>query len=189
MQESVDPTVSILERVVVIVKYMHLLSFNTPCGVLNYSPPEVTALELVGYPRHAGGLNNAATVLYDLSEEIVSDKLIEAVRLSPVSWSQRLGYLLELVDHFNDLGVTARYHYDYGDDWVHTVMLEGYIFRKKEQEFPCCTGGARACPVEDCGGPPGYMDMIEILSDPETEEMTVASLPISIKASTDTGFS
>ncbi len=80
------------------------------------------------------------------------------------------GWEIPVIDHFNDLGVTARYHYDYGDDWVHTVMLEGYIFREKEQEFPCCTGGARACPREDCGGPPGYMDMIEILSDPENEE-------------------
>ena len=55
------------------------------------------ALELVGYPGHAGGMNNVATVLSELAEELTTDKLIEAARLSPVSWSQRLGYLLDLV--------------------------------------------------------------------------------------------
>ncbi|NOQ22396.1 MAG: hypothetical protein GQ565_07085 [Candidatus Aegiribacteria sp.] len=52
------------------------------------------------------------------------------------------GYLMNY-DHFNDLGVTAIYHYDYGDSWVHTVKLEGYIFREKDQEYPCCIGVAR----------------------------------------------
>ena len=72
-------------------------AFNTPRGVLRYSTPEVTALELVGYPRHAGGLNNVATVLPELSEAMVGDKLNEAAQLCPVNWSQRLGYLLEFV--------------------------------------------------------------------------------------------
>ena len=80
------------------------------------------------------------------------------------------GWEIPVINHFNDLGVTARYHYDYGDSWVHIVKLEGYIFREKKQKYPCCTGGARACPREDCGGPPGYMDMIETLSDPENED-------------------
>jgi predicted transcriptional regulator of viral defense system len=69
---------------------------NTPRGVLRYSTPEVTALELVGYPNHAGGLNNVATVLSELAENLDAGKLLEAARLCPVSWSQRLGYLLEL---------------------------------------------------------------------------------------------
>jgi predicted transcriptional regulator of viral defense system len=72
-------------------------ALNTPRGVLHYSTPEVTALELVGYPKHAGGLNNVATVLSELSNELAGEKLSEAARLCPVGWSQRLGYLLELV--------------------------------------------------------------------------------------------
>jgi predicted transcriptional regulator of viral defense system len=76
--------------------------FNTPRGVLNYSTPEVTALEMVGYPNHAGGLDNIATVLSELSEEMAGEKLIDAAKLCPVSWSQRLGYLLELLGQ-NDL--------------------------------------------------------------------------------------
>jgi len=29
------------------------------------------------------------------------------------------------------------------------------------------TAGARACPPEDCGGPPGYYSLLVALSDPE----------------------
>lgn len=76
---------------------MPITKINTPRGVLRYSTPEVTALELVGYPGHAGGLDNVATVLSELSEEMDADKLLAAAKLCPISWSQRLGHLLELV--------------------------------------------------------------------------------------------
>lgn len=71
--------------------------FNTPRGYLRCSTPEVTALELVGYPKHAAGISNAATVLAELAEEMKSGPLLEVARLSPIAWSQRLGYLLEQV--------------------------------------------------------------------------------------------
>jgi predicted transcriptional regulator of viral defense system len=77
---------------------MPVTTVNTPRGFVQYSTPEVTALELVGYPHHAGGLNNVATVLAELSEEMDTRKLLKVAVLSPVGWSQRLGYLLELVE-------------------------------------------------------------------------------------------
>jgi len=77
---------------------MPVTTVNTPRGFVRYSTPEVTALELVGYPHHAGGMNNVAIVLAELAEEMDGAKLLEAAQLSPVGWSQRLGYLLELVD-------------------------------------------------------------------------------------------
>jgi len=76
---------------------MPVREFNTPRGAVRYSTPETTALELVGYPSRAAGLDNVATVLRDLAEEMAADRLIEAAGLSPVSWSQRLGYLLDRV--------------------------------------------------------------------------------------------
>lgn len=76
---------------------MPVQSINTPRGVLRYATPELTALELVGYPNHAGGLNNVATILSELSEEMSAEKLVETAKACPVSWAGRLGYLLELV--------------------------------------------------------------------------------------------
>ena len=76
---------------------MPAMDFKTPRGYLKVSTPEVTAFDLVGYPHHAGGLDNTATVLAELSESLDAAKLAAIAGLSPVAWSQRLGYLLELI--------------------------------------------------------------------------------------------
>src|SRR5260370_33386078 len=70
-------------------------SLNTPRGTLLVSSPEATALDLLGYVEHAGGLNQVATVLSELAERIDPDKLAKAARTGPGGWAQRLGYLLE----------------------------------------------------------------------------------------------
>ena len=53
------------------------------------------------------------------------------------------------------------YLYDMGDYWEHEVRLEKFLDRKPKQTYPVCTGGAGACPPEDCGGPPGYLEWQE----------------------------
>jgi predicted transcriptional regulator of viral defense system len=73
-------------------------SRNTRTGVMRISTPEATALDLVGYYRHCGGLGNVATVLSELMKNIDAERLIEAAGHSPVAWAQRLGYLLDMVD-------------------------------------------------------------------------------------------
>lgn len=79
------------------VAAMPTQDFKTPRGYLKVSTPEVTAFDLAGYPHHAGGLDNAATVLTELAESLDATKLASIAELSPVAWSQRLGYLLELI--------------------------------------------------------------------------------------------
>jgi predicted transcriptional regulator of viral defense system len=75
---------------------MPVRSFNTPRGIVRVSTSEVTALELVGYPGHAGGIGNVASVVTELAESLDPAALAHVATLCPVSWSQRLGYLLEL---------------------------------------------------------------------------------------------
>ena len=72
-------------------------SFNTPRGTILVSSVEATAIDLVGYANHAGGLDQVATILSELSEQIDPQRLVEAAKTAPVPWAQRLGYLLELV--------------------------------------------------------------------------------------------
>lgn len=72
-------------------------SLNTPRGTLLVSTPEATALDLVGYERHAGGLGQVATVLSELAERIDPQKLAAAAQYAPIPWAQRLGYLLERI--------------------------------------------------------------------------------------------
>ena len=64
--------------------------FNTPRGYVTVSSPEATAFDLVGYHRHAGGLDNVATVLAELTDSLSSESLFEVAKLSPAPWAQRL---------------------------------------------------------------------------------------------------
>ncbi len=76
------------------LKDVPVQDFNTPRGAIHASTPEATAVDLVGYPHHVGGLDQVATILADLAEKIDPEKLAEAARKAPVPWAQRLGYLL-----------------------------------------------------------------------------------------------
>ena len=50
------------------------------------------------------------------------------------------------------------YLYDMGDYWEHEVRLEKFLERDPKKTYPVCIGGSGACPPEDCGGPPGYLE-------------------------------
>lgn len=84
-------------------------SFNTPRGTVLVSTPEATAVDLVGYPHHVGGLDQVATVLMDLAEKLDPDKLAAAAEIAPMPWAQRLGYLLEKVDAHEQAGPLKSY--------------------------------------------------------------------------------
>lgn len=84
------------------------------------------------------------------------------------------GWEISVMEYFNVPGIEAKYEYDYGDSWVHNVKLEGYIYKEKGLKYPHCLDGERACPPEDCGGIPGYNNLVKILSDrkhPEYKEI------------------
>lgn len=66
--------------------------------------------------------------------------------------------------------IKFRYIYDMGDDWLHEIKVEKILAREPGVQYPRCTGGARACPPEDCGGFPGYFDFLEALADPKHSE-------------------
>lgn len=71
--------------------------FNTPRGTISVSSPAFTAFDLVGYPTPSGGLNNVATVLSELSEGLTDKDLVQAAKLAPLAWAQRLGYILDFL--------------------------------------------------------------------------------------------
>lgn len=63
-------------------------------------------------------------------------------------------------------GKTFTYRYDFGDHWLHDVRVEAIEAPEAGTSYPRCVAGARACPPEDCGGVPGYFELLEALSDP-----------------------
>lgn len=50
------------------------------------------------------------------------------------------------------------YTYDMGDGWAHEIRVEGFGVADPRKTYPVCTGGSRACPPEECGGPQGYLE-------------------------------
>lgn len=71
----------------------------TPRGPLRVSTPEATAFDLIGYARHCGGLDEVTSVLAELAPGLDPERLRVAAELSPLPWSQRLGFLLDRVGH------------------------------------------------------------------------------------------
>jgi Plasmid pRiA4b ORF-3-like protein len=64
-------------------------------------------------------------------------------------------------------GVTRfLYTYDFGDRWQHDILIEKASPAGVMKARPACTAGKRNCPPEDCGGPWGYAELIEVLANP-----------------------
>ena len=84
-------------------------SVNTPRGTILISTVEATAVDLVGYAHRAGGLDQVATLLAELAEQIDPALLATAAAIAPVSWAQRLGYLLELIGAADRTGPLKAY--------------------------------------------------------------------------------
>jgi hypothetical protein len=79
------------------------------------------------------------------------------------------GWERQIADYFRQVGDAAEYEYDFGDGWVHQVTLEAIGNRQVGVKYPRCLDGARACPPEDSGGPPGYAALIEAVAEPSRE--------------------
>jgi hypothetical protein len=71
---------------------------------------------------------------------------------------------------FTEVGRTARYEYDFGDGWVHHLELIDKTTQTPVEVLPRVLVGEHACPPEDCGGIPGYQDLLAILSNPKHPE-------------------
>lgn len=72
---------------------------NSETGIIKFSCPELTALDLVQYEHRIGGLSRAATVIEELSEQTAWSGAAGSglLSLSTFATIQRLGYILENV--------------------------------------------------------------------------------------------
>ncbi len=64
-------------------------------------------------------------------------------------------------------GQKLLYEYDFGDGWEHEIVVEKMLPIDPQANYPVCLAGARACPPEDCGSFPGYMNILEALKAPK----------------------
>ena len=69
----------------------------------------------------------------------------------------------DVMDSVND---EMTYEYDFGDGWEHTLVLEKVLDPDPDAKYPVCLAAERNCPPEDCGGAYGFMEMLDILNNP-----------------------
>lgn len=61
------------------------------------------------------------------------------------------------------------YLYDFGDGWTHTIKIERLVDPEPGVLYPRLIEVSGRCPPEHCGGPWGYVELIEVLNDPKHE--------------------
>ena len=59
------------------------------------------------------------------------------------------------------------YAYDFGDGWKIRVQLENSLPNRNRPKIAECIGGKRSGPLEDSGGPYGYMQKVSLLKNPD----------------------
>lgn len=69
-------------------------------------------------------------------------------------------------------GFKFRYEYDFGDSWLHDLIVEKILPADPSTgsgrvRYPVCIAGKRACPPEDSGGIWGYEEILEARANPK----------------------
>jgi len=85
------------------------------------------------------------------------------------------GYMLNAQDFTLDALLKAPkdklvYEYDFGDGWIHDIVLEKIFSQEELATIPKCLKAVGACPPEDCGGIGGYYGLLDILENPKHED-------------------
>jgi len=80
------------------------------------------------------------------------------------------GWEIPIAIYFEDVGMQAKYEYDFGDSWNHKITFEGILAKEKGTKYPQCVSGARACPPEDCGGTWGYESLLKVMANPKHKD-------------------
>ena len=81
--------------------------------------------------------------------------------------SERTARLFNVLDR---AGTKAVYTYDFGDSWEHRIAVEKRLAPEPGRTYPACLAGEQHGPPEDCGGIPGFYNLLEAIGDPEHEE-------------------
>jgi hypothetical protein len=85
----------------------------------------------------------------------------------PRTASERTARLFHVL---SKAGTKAVYTYDFGDSWEHRIVVEKRSAPEPGRSYPACLAGERHGPPEDCGGIPGFYNLLEAISDSKHEQ-------------------
>ena len=134
-------------------------------------PSDTTLARLHGAIQAAFPWTNSHLHLFKVKGSLISDPRFE---LDHADGDEGKFFLADVAPR---VGAKFGYEYDFGDSWDHAVEVVEIRAMEAGAGAPKmrCTGGARACPPDDCGGVPGYDDLLDALRSPNHkrhEELT-----------------
>jgi hypothetical protein len=101
----------------------------------------------------------------------VKGEIPEALQWLPAQWCEEATDLDEDGCSMEQLlargSGSAFYEYDFGDSWLHRIELVSRRRADRDEPPAQLIDGARRGPLEDCGGFPGYEEIVDALGDPK----------------------
>ena len=76
----------------------HCQKNKTQTGYYAIGIPEQVAVDLVRFYKYSGYLNNVATVLSEIADQLSPDKIVQCAQTADMPTAQRLGYLLDFIE-------------------------------------------------------------------------------------------
>ena len=73
------------------------------------------------------------------------------------------------MDKYFDEIEKLEYTYDFGDNWIHNIQIENVAESEEKLKNPVCLKAKMASLPEDCGGPWGYEDLLDVINNPKDE--------------------
>ena len=80
---------------------------------------------------------------------------------------RKVAALVRLRDVLASGTTQISYTYDFGDSWEHSLTISDIRAGAPGTAYPRFIAGDRACPPEDCGGIPGFYEMLQARIDPQ----------------------
>ena len=127
-------------------------------------PSDISLGELHLVLNEAMGWTNSHLHQFVVGKRTFGDPDVDEDGVFEDEGAVRLDELVGVKDRFI-------YEYDFGDDWMHEVIVEKKVAFDPRLAYPVCIGGSRACPPEDCGGPLGYGQLLDALLNDDNDEL------------------
>lgn len=145
-----------------------LLGTKPPIWRRLLAPADLTLAKLHGILQTAMGWHNVHLYEFQVGKQSYGRPNPEDLYFSsgPPTINDRT---VRLEDVLPDVRSRLVYMYDMGDGWEHSVVVEKRLPADPDAAYPVCIGGQRACPPEDCGGLPGFYELLEAIKSPAGE--------------------
>jgi|ERR1700674_3192547 len=144
---------------------IRLLEIEPPIWRRLAVPGTVSLAKLHAILQKVMGWDNYHIYLFTVGRQQYGESVSEWAEVAQRVLNAKRVMLEDIAVH---KGARFIYTYDMGDGWEHEIRVEE-IHEGPPQQVQCLEG-ARSCPPEDCGGPYGYEELLEIIFDPKHSE-------------------